>query len=365
MAEVTLTGLRKSFGVVEVLKGIDLRIEDGDFAVILGPSGCGKTTLLRSIAGFERLSAGSIAVGDRLLSGPDLHVPPEERRMGIVFQSYALWPHMTVAGNVAYALKVEGVPRAERDARVAAALRTVGLDGFAERRPASLSGGQRQRVALARCLAMRPALVLLDEPLANLDPHLRAAMQQEFAAFRREARTTMLYITHDQAEAMALADRIAVMDAGRLLQAAPPATLYREPADATVARFVGEGLVLSAVSRGAAGPGRCMVEILGTSTEARCASAPAPGARVAVCLRPGNAMLARDGLPARIVNLTYRGGGYRAEAAAEGAPGIRFALDLPEPTPVAEGAAVRIAFQDGWVLPMADAGAIASATATA
>ncbi len=222
--------------------------------------------------------------------------------MGIVFQSYALWPHMSVAGNVAYALKVRGMPAAEREKRVAAALATVGLSDFADRRPASLSGGQRQRVALARCLAMEPSLVLLDEPLSNLDAHLRAAMHAEFAAFHERARTTMVYITHDQAEAMALADRIAVMDGGRLLQAAPPSALYREPANATVARFVGEGLVLPARALDRRGAGHCDVELFGAISPMRCSPGEKGGRQAEICLRPGNLALAAEGLPARIVS---------------------------------------------------------------
>ncbi len=182
--------LSKDFGASRAVDDVSLTVEDGEFMAILGPSGCGKTTtLLRLVAGFETASGGEITVGDSLLSGPGRHVPPEHRRMGIVFQSYALWPHMSVAGNVAYALKVRGMPSGEREKRVAAALATVGLSGYADRRPASLSGGQRQRVALARCLAMEPSLVLLDEPLSNLDAHLRAAMHAEFAAFHQRART--------------------------------------------------------------------------------------------------------------------------------------------------------------------------------
>ncbi len=162
----------------------------------------------------------------------------------MVFQSYALWPHMNVAENVAFALRVRRVPSAERKRRVTNALAMVGLEAMAKRRPHELSGGQRQRVALARCLAMRPAVVLLDEPLANLDVHLREAMQQEFARFHREIGATFIYVTHDQAEAMALADRVAVMDDGRVEQAAPPRVLYREPATEMVARFVGHGMVV-------------------------------------------------------------------------------------------------------------------------
>ena len=178
---------------------------------MLGASGCGKTTLLRQIAGFDKVESGRIVIGDTVVSAIDRHVPPERRRIGIVFQSYALWPHMTVAENVAYGLTVAGVKDPERARRVDAALALVELDGFGERRPSMLAGGQRQRVALARCLVTEPTLVLLDEPLANLDVHLRAAMEDEFADFHARTGTTMVYVTHDQSEAMALADRIAVM----------------------------------------------------------------------------------------------------------------------------------------------------------
>ncbi len=244
MARLTIDRVDKSFGAFRALDDVSLEVADGEFMAILGPSGCGKTTLLRQIAGFDKLDAGRILIGETVVSAVHRHVPPERRRIGIVFQSYALWPHMTVAENVAYGLTVAGIRDPERSRRVAAALTLVELDGFAERRPALLSGGQRQRVALARCLVTEPSLVLLDEPLANLDVNLRASMEDEFARFHARTGTTMIYITHDQAEAMALADRIAVMDKGRLLQVATPSQLYREPADETVAGFIGEGMVL-------------------------------------------------------------------------------------------------------------------------
>ncbi|MGL5117187.1 MAG: ABC transporter ATP-binding protein, partial [Beijerinckiaceae bacterium] len=236
MAGLKLEGVTRRFGAHRAVDGVSLDVKDGEFIAILGPSGCGKTTLLRLVAGFDPVDEGEIRIGDSLVSGGGRHLPPEERRVGIVFQSYALWPHMSVRENVEYALKVQRISRVVREKRVATALATVGLTELAGRKPALLSGGQRQRVALARCLAMEPALVLLDEPLANLDVHLRASMEEEFADFHKRTGTTMFYITHDQAEAMALADRIAVMDKGRLLQVAEPATLFRQPADATVAR---------------------------------------------------------------------------------------------------------------------------------
>ncbi len=241
MAAISLTGLSKAFGAQPVLDAVSLQINQGEFVAVLGPSGCGKTTLLRLLAGFETLDSGEIRIGERQVAADGLHLPPEARELGVVFQNYALWPHMTVAENVGYSLKVNGVARAERELRTTQALTLVGLDRFADRRPADLSGGQRQRVALARCLVARPTLVLLDEPLANLDVHLRATMEEEFRRFHRHSGATLLYITHDQREAMALADRIVVLEHGRVMQFASPQTLWREPANEMVATFIDEG----------------------------------------------------------------------------------------------------------------------------
>ncbi len=258
------------------------------------------------------------------MSTPTQHVPPERRRIGIVFQSYALWPHMTVAENVAYGLTVAGVRDPERARRVQAALALVELDGFAARRPAALSGGQRQRVALARCLVTEPSLVLLDEPLANLDVHLRAAMEDEFARFHARTGTTMVYITHDQAEAMALADRIAVMDRGRLLQVATPSQLYREPADAIVAGFIGEGMVFPVevvggrrrrrLPRRPVRPTRAHA-LLGRAA-ARAFGARVPSLRQLAHRRPG-----APGIGARVVRTVYQGGYFRLEAHLDSADG--------------------------------------------
>jgi iron(III) transport system ATP-binding protein len=355
MARLILDSATKSFGKAVVVDGVSLTVEDGEFLAVLGPSGCGKTTLLRLIAGFETLTGGSIQVGDRMVSSAASHIAPEDRRMGVVFQSYALWPHMNVAENVGYALTIQRIPAEERRKRVAAALETVDLSGFATQKPALLSGGQRQRVALARCLAMEPALVLLDEPLANLDVHLRAAMQDEFAAFHKRAGKTMLYITHDQAEAMALADRIAVMDEGRLLQVATPSELYRQPANARIARFIGEGMVFDAEATGAVSAGRCQVRLLGTTATLRCGSLPRLGEKLQVCIRASDIHTApsndKNALPCRISRLTYLGGHFRAEAIPEAFPGEIIRLDLPEPCPVNTGDPIAITIRDGWVLP--------------
>ena len=354
MARLIVDRVTKTFGAFRALDEVSLDVSDGEFMAILGPSGCGKTTLLRQIAGFDKLDGGRIVIGEAVVSSVTQHVPPERRRIGIVFQSYALWPHMTVAENVAYGLTVAGVRDPERARRVEAALALVELRGYAERRPSMLSGGQRQRVALARCLVTEPSLVLLDEPLANLDVHLRASMEEEFSRFHARTGTTMVYITHDQAEAMALADRIAVMDSGRLLQVATPSQLYREPADATVAAFIGEGIVVPAEVVDVDRNGRCRVDLFGLSVSMRCAPAQRPARKARACLRAGNlAIVGADasGIDARVVRAVYQGGHFRVEAQLDHADGVLVHMAVAEPCPLAPGSAIRIGIDDGWVLP--------------
>jgi iron(III) transport system ATP-binding protein len=354
MARLIVDRVTKTFGAFRALDQVSLDVSDGEFMAILGPSGCGKTTLLRQIAGFDKLDGGSIAIGDTVVSTVTQHVPPERRRIGIVFQSYALWPHMTVAENVAYGLTVAGVREPERTQRVNAALALVELEGYAERRPSMLSGGQRQRVALARCLVTEPSLVLLDEPLANLDVHLRASMEAEFARFHARTGTTMVYITHDQAEAMALADRIAVMDSGRLLQVATPSQLYREPADATVAAFIGEGIVVPAEVVGVDRSGRCRVDLFGLGVSMRCPPTQAPTRAARVCLRAANLAIVGAGVPgigARVVRAVYQGGYFRIEAQLDHADGVLVHMAVAEPCHLAPGSAIRVGIDDGWVLP--------------
>lgn len=245
MAELKLEQLSKIFGDQVVVRDINLTIPEGAFTALLGPSGCGKTTTLRILAGLEELSGGRLLLGEKLLADKVTHTPPELRDMGMVFQSYALWPHMTVAENVGYPLKLRKVKGAARQKQVMAALDIVELGAYAERSPQELSGGQRQRVALARCLVSEPKVVLLDEPLANLDRHLRATMEQTFRDFHRRTGATFVYVTHDQAEAMALASHIAVMHKGELMQWGSPQDLYLRPQNAWVASFIGKGSILS------------------------------------------------------------------------------------------------------------------------
>jgi len=233
--DVSLAGVRKAYGDVVAVDSVDLEIGRGEFFTLLGPSGSGKTTCLRMIGGFERPDAGTIELAGRDVT----RLPPTERDVNTVFQDYALFPHMSVAANVAYGLRVKRVARAERDARVREALGMVQLKGFDDRRPGQLSGGQRQRVALARALVNRPRVLLLDEPLGALDLKLRQQLQVELKRIQSEVGITFVYVTHDQDEALSMSDRIAVMDAGRILQVGTPQEVYDEPDSTFVAGFVG------------------------------------------------------------------------------------------------------------------------------
>ena len=237
MASIDLEDLCRRFGKTPAVDRISASIGAGRFVALLGPSGCGKTTLLRMIAGLERPDAGRIRIDGQIVAAPDRFVPPERRNLGMVFQSYALWPHMTVAGNIAFGLN--RLPREECASRMREALQMVGLTDMAGRKPHELSGGQRQRVALARSLAARPRVLLLDEPLANLDAHLRHSMLAEFRRIHAATGCTMVLVTHDQNEAMAVADLVGVMNRGRLEQLAAPQQLFDRPANPMVARYVG------------------------------------------------------------------------------------------------------------------------------
>jgi iron(III) transport system ATP-binding protein len=249
VSQLVVRDLHKTFPAttdaraVPVLRGVDLSVAEGTVAAVLGPSGCGKTTLLRVVAGFEAADAGSVSVGGQEVAGPSRSVPPERRRIGFVPQEGALFPHLDVAGNVGF-----GLPRRQRDRadRVAQVLALVGLDGYQRRMPRDLSGGQQQRVSLARALAPEPALVLLDEPFSALDSGLRSAVRADVRAALTAAGATAVLVTHDQEEALSMADLVAVMAGGRIAQAAPPAALYRSPADLGVAQFVGDAIVLPA-----------------------------------------------------------------------------------------------------------------------
>ncbi|WP_295141411.1 ABC transporter ATP-binding protein [uncultured Reyranella sp.] len=246
MASVELKGLSKHYGAAVAVDDVSLRVEHGQLVCLLGPSGCGKTTTLRLIAGFIEPSAGEIEVGGKVLSSPVRTVPPEGRRMSMIFQSYALWPHMTVAENVAYGLRIRKLDRATIDAKLKAILSTARLEALADRYPGELSGGQQQRVSLARALVVEPETLLLDEPLSNLDANLREEMRFEIRRLHDQYRYTTVYVTHDQAEAMTTADLIAVMNKGKVEQLGPPEEIYARPRSEFVARFIGGSNVLAA-----------------------------------------------------------------------------------------------------------------------
>ncbi len=257
MASVELRGIRKSYGKLVVADGIDLSIEHGELVCLLGPSGCGKTTTLRLIAGFIVPDQGEIVVGGTRLSGPGRALPPEQRNMSMIFQSYALWPHMTVAENVGYGLGLRKLPRAEIARKVAAMLGIAKLEKLADRYPGELSGGQQQRVALARALAVEPQTLLLDEPLSNLDTNLREEMRFEIRRLHDAFGYTTVYVTHDQLEAMTTADRIVVMNAGAVEQIGSPEDIFLRPVSEFVARFIGGTNILRGAIRGSviqAGP---------------------------------------------------------------------------------------------------------------
>ena len=235
MGALTLKAVTKSFGTVDVIKGVDLTVQEGEFCVFVGPSGCGKSTLLRIIAGLEDATAGEVAIDGRRVN----EVPPAKREIAMVFQSYALYPHLTVRDNMGLALKQAGVSRAEITASVDRAADMLALGPLLDRRPAELSGGQRQRVAIGRAIVRRPKLFLFDEPLSNLDAALRVATRIEIARLHRQLGATMIYVTHDQVEAMTLADRILVLRAGKVEQVGAPMDLYNDPANTFVAGFIG------------------------------------------------------------------------------------------------------------------------------
>jgi multiple sugar transport system ATP-binding protein len=235
VATVETKGIRKVFQEHTAVDGVDLQIREGEFLVLLGPSGCGKTTLLRMIAGLERQTSGDILIGDRVVN----ELPPRERKIAMVFQSYALYPHMTVEKNIAFPLKAQGAERSSIADRVRKAASMFGIERLLQRKPRQLSGGERQRVALARAMVREPDVFLLDEPLSNLDAKLRHLARDELQLFQRRLKTTTVYVTHDQVEAMGLGDRIAVMNAGKVRQLGRPQEVYNDPADTFVAGFLG------------------------------------------------------------------------------------------------------------------------------
>jgi len=235
MARVSLRDVKKTYGVLQVIHGVSIDVADGEFVVIVGPSGCGKSTLLRMVAGLETISSGEIAIGERVVN----ELEPKDRDIAMVFQNYALYPHMSVYGNMAYGLRIRNLSKSDIDARVKRAAAILELEALLERKPRELSGGQRQRVAMGRAIVREPAVFLFDEPLSNLDAKLRVQMRVELQALHRRLGTTSLYVTHDQVEAMTLAHRMMVMNAGRAEQIGAPLEVYAKPATTFVAGFIG------------------------------------------------------------------------------------------------------------------------------
>ncbi|MGL4236746.1 ABC transporter ATP-binding protein [Tabrizicola sp.] len=280
MTGVTLDKVTKRFGDLQVIHGVDLTIEDGEFCVFVGPSGCGKSTLLRMVAGLEETSSGAIRIGARDVT----HVDPSERGVAMVFQTYALYPHMTVAENMGFGLKMTGHPKGQIDKKVAEAARILKLEPLLERKPKALSGGQRQRVAIGRAIVRGPEVFLFDEPLSNLDAELRVEMRVEIARLRREIGATMIYVTHDQVEAMTLADKIVVLRTGRIEQVGRPLDLYNNPDNRFVAGFIGSP-AMNFVAGVVEGPGAVLTKGLGQPV-ATGAALPAKGTEVTVGLRP-------------------------------------------------------------------------------
>ncbi|HVZ00946.1 MAG TPA: sn-glycerol-3-phosphate ABC transporter ATP-binding protein UgpC [Dongiaceae bacterium] len=293
MAQVTIRDVKKTFGAVNVIHGVNLEIKDGEFVVLVGPSGCGKSTLLRMIAGLETVSAGAIQIGERVVN----HLPPAERDIAMVFQNYALYPHMTVADNMAFALKLRKTDKSTVDERVNRAAEILGLKTLLQRYPRQLSGGQRQRVAMGRAIVRNPQVFLFDEPLSNLDAKLRVQMRTEIKELHQRLKTTTIFVTHDQIEAMTMADRIVVMHDGLIEQIGTPLELYDSPRNLFVAGFIGSPamnfLKGQAKSNGT-------IEVEGSPLPVAGSHQVAEGQPVVYGIRPEHLELANDGFPAKV-----------------------------------------------------------------
>ncbi len=374
MAQLSVRKLVVRYGAVTAVDGVSFEAQAGEFVSLLGPSGCGKTTTLRCIAGLERASAGEIRIADRVVAMDGREVPPEKRGVNMVFQSYAVWPHMTVFDNVAYGLRTNRCPAPEVAVRVAEALQMVGLSGFETRFGTELSGGQQQRVAVARAIVMAPQLLLFDEPLSNLDAGLRERMRFELVALQRKLGRTSIYVTHDQSEAMVMSDRIILMNRGRIVQQGSPRELYERPVSRFAAEFVGnanllDGVVVAEhpaayrtirigggrivgdrigdgrVSGGRVGGGRVGdgIELRGRPAWAE--GHMAPDGNVLVCIRPENVQVVAGDLegdnvfPARVTRVSYLGAALNCELSL-GVTALR--VDLPTRSGLSEGAEIMI-----------------------
>jgi iron(III) transport system ATP-binding protein len=349
---VLLEGVSRRFGAVAAVDDFSLAVEPGEFVTLLGPSGCGKTTTLRMVAGLEQNDTGRISIGDRVVSdaGAGLFLSPDRRQIGMVFQSYAIWPHMTVFDNVAYPLRIRRRSAGEIEEKVGRALRLVEMERFAQRPAPALSGGQQQRVAIARALVFEPEVLLLDEPLSNLDAKLRTQMGDEFRSLQRRLRLTTLYVTHDQEEAMALSDRVVVMQAGRILQTGKPEDIYHRPASRAVAAFFGAPNFLACrvtACRPVEG-GRYRLDVKGEGWRGECLAAESftAGDGALMVVRPENIALGEAAKangqawwPGRIVDSIFRGARRSLIVEAEGR---RFNVEAPALQPVNVGESVTL-----------------------
>jgi len=295
MAQVQVRNARKAFGSVEVVHGVNIEIADGEFVVLVGPSGCGKSTLLRMIAGLESITAGSISIGDRIVNS----LPPSQRDIAMVFQNYALYPHMKVRENMAFALRLRKMDAATVEQRVTQAAEILGLGPFLDRYPRQLSGGQRQRVAMGRAIVRNPQVFLFDEPLSNLDAKLRVQMRTEIKELHQRLKTTTVYVTHDQVEAMTMADKIVVLQDGRVEQIGAPLELFDRPANTFVTGFLGSPS-MNLLQGSAVGGERPMVEVNGARLEVPGRHAIQNGQPVLFGVRPEHLELAPEGFPAQV-----------------------------------------------------------------
>ncbi len=361
MTAIRIVGVGRNFAAVAAVDGVSLDVADGEFFTLLGPSGCGKTTLLRMVAGFCDLDRGAIHFGERRIDT----LPPHRRSAGMVFQNYAIFPNLSVAGNVAYGLKARRVPAHEIAGKVSRALKLVHLDGYGERWPHELSGGQLQRVAIARCLVIEPAVLLLDEPLSNLDAQLRVEMRGEIRQLQQTLKITALYVTHDQEEALAISDRIAVMRAGRLEQVGAPAAIYNHPASPFVAEFMGTtNLLRGAVTGGpiAAEAGAWVRVQVGGQDFLLGARGARAGATITFSLRPESLRPVASGaappagwalLTARLERVEFLGALTRMDMQLADGTRLRVAaLDLPQGW-VRQAATVELAYDPARVTAFA------------
>ena len=353
--EISIRGVVNRFGADTAVDRADLSVRDGELFTLLGPSGCGKTSLLRLLAGFYQPDEGEIRFGERVVSG----LPPYERNIGMVFQNYALWPHMTVAGNVAYGLKLRKLGGAEIATRLAEGLRKVNLTGYESRYPGQLSGGQQQRVALARALVLNPDILLLDEPLSNLDAKIRVQVRAEIRKLQQELGITTIYVTHDQEEALSLSDRVAVMKDGRVLQVGKPKELYERPRTRFVADFVGTNNLVPGRVSGRAGAELMVDTAVGTL---RAVSDVAVGERCILAIRPENVAVdagvgsgAGNVVRGRVSFVSYLGSALRYDV--EAGSGQILKADIRDPwhhEPLSIGREVAVSFPASVTLAVAE-----------